>query len=338
MNSEINFIEKKIENTIEKYNMLKNVSAVILGVSGGADSMALLRFFESYSEKRKLNIFVAHVNHCLRGEESDRDENFVREYCKKNDINLEILRINVNKIAKESKKGVEECARKLRYDFFNELSARYDGKIATAHTLSDSVETMLINLARGTGAAGLCGISAKRDNIIRPLITLKRAETQRYCEENEIFYVTDSTNLNREYTRNKVRLDVVPLLKQLNPEFESVAERTMFFLKSDNEYLNNIAKKFLIESCISKGVYDLTSVKCEPLPILSRFIRLAVFDLLKSNVTARHIEMILNLIKCDSGAVILPHNIKVGVNKRLLCVEKVEEKLKLTQERICNSI
>lgn len=88
---------------------------------------------------------------------------------------------------------------------------------------------MLINLARGTGAAGLCGISAKRDNIIRPLITLKRAETQRYCEENEIFYVTDSTNLNREYTRNKVRLDVVPLLKQLNPEFESVAERTMFF-------------------------------------------------------------------------------------------------------------
>ena len=242
------------------------------------------------------------------------------------------MRINVNKIAKESKKGVEECARKLRYDFFNELSARYDGKIATAHTLSDSVETMLINLARGTGAAGLCGISAKRDNIIRPLITLKRAETQRYCEENEIFYVTDSTNLNREYTRNKVRLDVVPLLKQLNPEFESVAERTMFFLKSDNEYLNNIAKKFLIESCISKGVYDLTSVKCEPLPILSRFIRLAVFDLLKSNVTARHIEMILNLIKCDSGAVILPHNIKVGVNKRLLCVEKVEEKLKLPKK------
>ena len=106
----------------------------------------------------------------------------------------------------------------------------------------------------------------------------------------------------------------------------------MFFLKSDNEYLNNIAKKFLIESCISKGVYDLTSVKCEPLPILSRFIRLAVFDLLKSNVTARHIEMILNLIKCDSGAVILPHNIKVGVNKRLLCVEKVEEKLKLPKK------
>ena len=263
MNSEINFIEKKIKNTIEKYNMLKNVSAVILGVSGGADSMALLRFFESYSEKRKLNIFVAHVNHCLRGEESDRDENFVREYCKKNDINLEILRINVNKIAKESKKGVEECARKLRYDFFNELSARYDGKIATAHTLSDSVETMLINLARGTGTAGLCGISAKRDNIIRPLITLKRAETQRYCEENGVFYVTDSTNLNREYTRNKVRLDVVPMLKQINPEFELVAERTMSFLKSDDEYLNNIAKKFLIESYISNGVYALKNVKCE---------------------------------------------------------------------------
>lgn len=332
MNSEISLIEKKIEDTIDKYDMLKNVNSLILGVSGGADSMALLKFFEKFSKKWGLVIIAAHVNHCLRGKESDRDENFVREYCKKNDIKLEVLRVDVNKIAIELKKGVEESARELRYNFFYELSAKYNGKIATAHTLSDSVETMLINLARGTGAAGLCGISAKRDNIIRPLITLKRAETQRYCEENEIFYVTDSTNLNREYTRNKVRLDVVPLLKQLNPEFESVAERTMFFLKSDNEYLNNIAKKFLIESCISKGVYDLTSVKCEPLPILSRFVRLAVFDLLKSNVTARHIEMILNLIKCDSGAVILPHNIKVGVNKRLLCVEKVEEKLKLPRK------
>ena len=297
MNSEISLIEKKIEDTIDKYDMLKNVNSLILGVSGGADSMALLKFFEKFSKKWGLVIIAAHVNHCLRGKESDRDENFVREYCKKNDIKLEVLRVDVNKIAIELKKGVEESARELRYNFFYELSAKYNGKIATAHTLSDSVETMLINLARGTGAAGLCGISAKRDNIIRPLITLKRAETQRYCEENEIFYVTDSTNLNREYTRNKVRLDVVPLLKQLNPEFESVAERTMFFLKSDNEYLNNIAKKFLIESCISKGVYDLTSVKCEPLPILSRFVRLAVFDLLKSNVTARHIEMILNLIK-----------------------------------------
>ena len=277
MSSEVNFIEKKVESTIDKYNMLNNVNAVIIGVSGGADSMALLKFFEGYSKKRNLNLIASHVNHCLRGEESDRDENFVREYCQKNEIKLEILRIDVSKIAEEKKKGIEECARKLRYDFFNELSAKYDGKIATAHTLSDSVETMLLNLARGTGVAGLCGIPAKRDNIIRPLIALKRAETQRYCKENGISYVTDSTNLKREYTRNKIRLDVIPVLKQINPEFEAVVERTMSFLKYDDEYLNSVAKRFLNESYVSKGVYNLGKIKYEPLPILSRFIRFAVF-------------------------------------------------------------
>lgn len=332
MNSEINFIEKKIKDAIDKYDMLKNVNTVILGVSGGADSMALLKFFEKFSKTWKLSIVVAHVNHCLRGEESDRDENFVREYCEKNDIKLEILRINVNKIAKDSRKGVEECARKLRYDFFNELSAKYNGKIATAHTLSDSIETVLINFTRGTGAAGLRGISAKRANIIRPMIALKRTETQRYCEKNGVFFVIDSTNLKREYTRNKIRLDVIPILKQINSEFETVSERAISFLKSDDEYLNNVAKKFLIESYVSDGVYDLKCVKLEPFPILSRFVRLAVFELLESNVTARHIELILDLIKNDNGAVVLPHGVKVSVEKHVLCVKKTEEKLELTKE------
>lgn len=332
MNSEVNFIEKKVESTIEKYNMLKNINAVIIGVSGGADSMALLKFFEEYSKKRNLNLIAAHVNHCLRGEESDRDENFVRDYCQKNDIKLEILRVNVSKIAEEMKKGLEECARNLRYDFFDELSVKYDGKIATAHTLSDSIETMLLNLARGTGMAGLCGIPAKRDNIIRPLIALKRAETQKYCEKNGISYVTDSTNLKREYTRNKIRLDVIPVLKHINLEFEAVAKRTMSFLRADDEYLNNVAKSALNESYISKGVYNLEKIKCEPIPILSRFIRLAVFEFLKSNVTAKHIELILNLIKNNSGAVTLPQNVKVSVEKHILRVEKVEKELIFTKK------
>ena len=111
MNSEISLIEKKIEDTIDKYDMLKNVNSLILGVSGGADSMALLKFFEKFSKKWGLVIIAAHVNHCLRGKESDRDENFVREYCKKNDIKLEVLRVDVNKIAIELKKGVEDSAR-----------------------------------------------------------------------------------------------------------------------------------------------------------------------------------------------------------------------------------
>lgn len=333
MSFEVEHIEKKIEDTIIKYNMLKNVNCVIVGVSGGADSMALLSFLEKYSRKVQLKIITAHVNHCLRESEADRDENFVREYCQKNRIILEILKVNVKEIAVETKKSVEECARKLRYDFFNELSAQYDGKIATAHTLSDSVESMFINLSRGTGTAGLCGIPAKRDNIIRPMIALKREETQFFCEVNGIFYVTDSTNLMREYTRNKIRLDVIPQLKQINSEFEKVAQRTMLLLSSDEFYLENIAKKVLDQNFISKGIYNLKNVKNEPFPILSRFIRLAVFEFLKANITAQHIELILNLIKTDSGAVILPQKIKVSVKNEVLLIEKFEKNLELTKNK-----
>ena len=327
MTFEVEIIEKKIEETIEKYNMLDNTSSVIVGVSGGADSMALLKFFEKHTKKYNLKLIAAHINHCLRDEESDRDENFVKEYCQKNDIILKILKLDVKKIAKETKKGIEECARRLRYNFFNELSEQYDGKIATAHTLTDSVETMLINFVRGTGVAGLCGIPAKRGNIIRPLISIKRAETQNYCKEHEIFYVTDSTNLSCDYTRNKIRLNVFPVLKQINPEFELAAQRTASILKADEEYLNEIVKKIINENTISNGVYNLKEIKFQRISILSRFVRIIVSEFLQYNVTARHIDLILDLIKNNNGAVVLPQNVKVNVKNNVLFIEKFEKKL-----------
>ena len=332
-NSEISCIESKIESTIVKYGMLKDVKTLVIGVSGGADSMALLKFFEAYSKKNNLKIVAAHVNHCLRGKESDSDENFVREYCSQNGIALEIFRVNVKDKAAKAKKSIEEYARKLRYDFFYELSDKYNGKIATAHTLSDSIETMLINLTRGTGTIGLCGISAQRDKIIRPLIELKRAETQTYCEKNNIAYVTDSTNLSREYTRNKIRLDVIAQLKQINPEFEVVAARTIKLLKADEAYLNEIAENHLKESFISEWTYSTQNVKKQSFPILSRFIRLAVTDFLKDNVTARHIELILSLIENNAGSVTLPKGVKVTVKDGILSIRKIESQLSLAKNK-----
>lgn len=325
MNTDISFIEKKIENTIIKNSMLKDVKTVIIGVSGGADSMTLLSFFEKNAKKFNLKIIAAHVNHGLRGEEAKRDEDFVRDYCNKNNIKIEILSLDVKKIAKESKKGIEECARKLRYEFFNDLAKKYDGKIATAHTLSDSVETMLINLTRGTGSAGLIGIPAKRENIIRPLIELKRIETQKYCKKNKINYVVDSTNLNKDYTRNKIRLEIIPILKKINPNFETAANRAMSFLKLDDDYLNNVAKKKLEKSRSSKGKYDLKDIKEEPRAILTRIIRLAIFEFLKTNVTSHHIELILMLIKNNTGAVVLPKGIKVLIENEVLTLEKIKK-------------
>lgn len=325
MNSEVSRIEAKINEAIFKHGMLENADTVIIGVSGGADSMALLSFLEK-NFGSTLNIIAAHVNHCLRGDESDRDEAFVRNYCEKNAIKLEVLRVDVMKASENMGQSIEECARMLRYQFFHDLASKHNGKIATAHTLSDSIETMMINLARGTGLSGLCGIAPKRENIIRPLIFLKRPETQVYCEKRGVGYVTDSTNLDREYTRNKIRLDVVPVLKQINPKFEATAARTLSLLKADEEYLNAVAAKILVESLVSPGVYALNKVKTQPLPILSRVIRLAVFEFLKANVTAQHVGLILGLIEANCGAVNLPRGTAVCVKDNLLTVKKNEKK------------
>lgn len=330
MKSEVSRIEAKINEAIFKYGMLENAGTVIIGVSGGADSMALLSFFEK-NFGAKLNIIAAHVNHCLRGDESDRDEAFVRGYCEKNAIKLEVLRVDVMKALEDMGQSIEESARTLRYQFFSDLASKHNGRIATAHTLSDSIETMMINLARGTGLSGLCGIAPKRENIIRPLIFLKRAETQAYCEKSGVGFVTDSTNLDREYTRNKIRLDVVPVLKQINPEFEATAARALALLKADEEYLNAVAARILSESLVLPGVYALDKVKAQPVPILSRFIRLAVFEFLKSNVTAQHVDLILGFIEANCGAVNLPRGITVCVKGNLLTVKKTEKNPELPQ-------
>ena len=209
------------------------------------------------------------------------------------------------------------------------MAATCGGVIATAHTLSDSVETALINLSRGTGPAGLCGIPPKRGNIIRPLILMKRAETKLYCELSGISYVTDSTNLLPTYTRNKVRLEVVPLLKELNSSFEDNAARSLAILRADEEYLNSIAMSFVNEYTISPGVFDLSNVMTQPLPILSRVVRLIIFEFITSNVSAHHIELVLNIIKNNSGAVTLPGKFRLSVKDNILKVQKELTKIKV---------
>ncbi len=325
MKYDIADINNKINDAILKYDMLEDKNTIVIGVSGGADSMTLLKFFIEHSEHYNLKIIVAHVNHCLRGKESDRDESFVRDYCLENNVSFELLRVDIKKESELLGESTEECARKVRYQFFKELAKKNNAQIATAHTLSDSVETMLINLTRGTGPSGLCGIPPKRGNIIRPLIFLKRAQTQYYCEEHNILYVMDSTNLEREYTRNKLRMDVIPVLKEINPELEETVLRMMSILKSDEKYLMDIANNILAESKIGFGEYKLSKMAKEPFSILSRCIRLSVFEFVKSNVSSWHIERIINLIENGKGAIVLPGNIKVVIYNNILKVEKIEK-------------
>lgn len=242
---------KKVISTIEQYKMLKSATTVVVALSGGADSMALLFLLSSIKEKYGINLIAAHVNHCLRGDEALRDEKFVVEYCENNGIRIENKTINVSEIARQTREGVEQCGRRLRYEYFMTLSK--DAVVATAHTLSDSLETILFNLARGTTLKGLCGIPPVRDNIIRPLIECTRQEIEQFCKENNVPYVTDSTNFEDIYTRNHIRLNIVPQLNRINPRFYDAVLRCTNSLLQDEDFLSKQSQTLVCNAELGEG-------------------------------------------------------------------------------------
>ncbi|MCL2056792.1 MAG: tRNA lysidine(34) synthetase TilS, partial [Oscillospiraceae bacterium] len=211
-------------------------AGLTVGVSGGADSVALLYFLRGICQEWGIGLKAAHLNHNLRGEESARDESFVRRICGEWGIGLTVKSADIAKLAAQRGLSVEECARDERYRFFREVCGN-GGIIATAHTLNDSAETQLFNLARGTGIKGLRGIPPMRGNIIRPLLGCTRDEIEDYCRENGLEYVTDSTNNSDVYARNRLRRHVIPVLEGINPAFLWAAQRTAAILSEEDDFL-----------------------------------------------------------------------------------------------------
>jgi tRNA(Ile)-lysidine synthase len=212
-------MKNKILTFINKENLLKRGRKVIVACSGGADSIFLLHILNELG----FECIVAHCNFHLRGEESNRDENFVREYCKNKNLILTIKSFDTMSYATENKLSIEMAARELRYKWFEQVRQEYNaGAIAVAHHSDDSIETILLNLLRGTGLKGICGIRPKNGYIVRPLLCINRSEIEKYLETNHIEYITDSTNLENEYTRNKIRNIVLPILKEINPHLDAV--------------------------------------------------------------------------------------------------------------------
>ena len=199
-----------VRNTIEKFNMLNNNDNVVVGVSGGADSTALLYSLISLREIYNINIVCAHLNHGIRGDEAARDERYVRELSQKLNINFFCKHVDIPLIAKQKKQSEELTGREERYKFFNEILNKLGGgKIAVAHNKNDFVETVLIKLTRGASLNGLKGISPVNAAIIRPLIEIERNKIELYLDKNNIKYMTDSTNDKDIYTRNLIRNNVI---------------------------------------------------------------------------------------------------------------------------------
>ncbi len=232
----------RVLETIENKKMLKAGDKVVCAVSGGADSMALLCVLYELREKLGIELFAANVNHSIRGEEGDKDSDFVRDFCQKKGIELFYKKIDIPRIAKEEQIGEEECGRRERYRFFESIAKRLGGaRIATGHHMGDNAETVLFNLFRGSGTKGMGGIPYKRDNIIRPLLNVSKDEIKSYLTKKNIPWCEDSTNKECDYTRNRLRNVVLFEAEKIFPKAEEKISSVSEILRQDDEYLTHLA-------------------------------------------------------------------------------------------------
>ena len=235
----------KARNTVEQYHMIGQGDHVCAAVSGGADSVALLSFLCSLREEMGLHVTACHLNHNLRGAEADRDEAFVRELCRRWGVELTVESVPVAQLARREHLSEETAGRRARYALFERLHRQTGCKVATAHTLSDNMETILFSMARGTGLRGMCGIQPVRDYLIRPLIAVTRAEVEAYCRDEGLRYVTDSTNFSTDYTRNRIRLEVIPRLYEINPALPEAFSHLVGAMEESYALVSGEAEKFL---------------------------------------------------------------------------------------------
>ena len=206
---------REILNINKKYNLIENDDIIVVGFSGGPDSVFLVEMLKKLKNFINFKIYLVHINHLLRGEDADSDENFSFEYAKKNNLEIFIKRIPVKEIAKEVGKTLEEVGREERYKFFSEIYEKVGAtKIATAHNKDDQIETFLFRLIRGTSLQGLEGIKIKNNNIIRPISEIYKKDILKYLNKNEIQYKIDKTNFENEFTRNSIRLDLIPFIEE----------------------------------------------------------------------------------------------------------------------------
>ena len=206
---------REILNINKKYNLIENNDIIVVGFSGGPDSVFLVEMLKKLQDFINFKIYLVHINHLLRGKDADSDENFSFEYAKKNNLEIFIKRIPVKEIAKELGKTLEEVGREERYKFFSEIYGKVGAnKIATAHNKDDQIETFLFRLTRGTSLQGLEGIKTKNNNIIRPISEIYKKDILEYLNKNEIQYKIDKTNFENEFTRNSIRLDLIPFIEE----------------------------------------------------------------------------------------------------------------------------
>jgi len=325
-------LKDKVLDTIKKYNLIETGDKIVLGVSGGPDSISMLHILNDIKEQYNFEIYVAHINHMIR-EEAEDDERYVQDYCEKNNIQYFVKRIDIQEFANNKKIGTEEAGRKVRYDFFEEVAQKVSAnKIGTAHNKNDKIETIIMNLLRGSGLSGLKGIEPIRDNkYIRPLIECERHEIEQYCEEHQLEPRIDKTNFENDYTRNKIRNIVIPYIKnEFNPNVIQTMDRLSRVATEESNYIElqvqKTYQKLLVQKQENEIILKLKEFNEQDKVIKSRIILLATKELMGSTqgIEKIHIEDIIKLCGNNVGNKFLTpnKNIKFLVKDKRLYVRR----------------
>lgn len=323
-------LKDKVKQTIIKYDLIKSGDRIVLGVSGGPDSICMLYILNELSKEFNFSLVVAHINHGIR-ENAKIDEQYVKETCETLNIKYYILHADVKKEAKEKKCGLEEMGRIVRYNFFEEvLENEKANKIAIAHNANDNVETIIMNILRGSGTSGLKGIEPKNDKYIRPLIEIKRDEIEEYTKDLNPRH--DESNDENEFTRNKIRNIVIPYIKQeFNPNILDTITRLSLISKEETKYIERKTLEAYEKICFEEVynneneptiILDLKKFNTEDIVIQKRLILYAINKIFGSTkgIEKVHIDDIIKLCNNNIGNKFLTPNKKTKIvikNKKI---------------------
>lgn len=339
-------LKEKVLDTIKKYNLIQDEDKIVLGVSGGPDSIAMLNILYNIKKegKYKFDIVVAHINHGIR-ENAKIDEQFVIEFCNNIGVECFVLKTNIKEIAEKEKRGLEETGRIIRYEYFDKiLNQTNSNKIAIAHNENDNAETILMNIIRGAGLSGLKGIEPQNGIYIRPLIESKREEIEEYCNQEKLNPRHDESNDENIYTRNKIRNIAIPYIKEeLNPNIIDTINRLSLIVRDDVNYLNIqtenaynnmcLEEKFITENVYNvekeaKIILDLKKFNNENKAIQKRVILHAINKLFGTTkgIEKIHIEDIIKLCNNNIGNKYLTPNkkTKIVIKNKKIYIETVK--------------
>lgn len=311
-------IQKVIEH-IDKYSMFQKGDKVIVAVSGGPDSMCLIHILNSIKDLYGITLYAAHVNHCLRGDDSDGDEEYVRRFCEKSSIQFFSKRVDINAICKQLNISSETAGREARYEFFEGLMKTIDAhKVALAHNLNDQAETMLMRIMRGTGLEGLNGIRPVRDAVfVRPILILDREQIEDYCNRHDLHPRIDKSNYENIYNRNKIRLELIPYIREnFNKDIVNTLSRLSYIIGRDNDYMEEAANEKYNVCCSEENgkaiIYN--KIIYEKEAVASRIVRRAIKYVQGSlkNIEMIHVSDIISLFTIGTGK-------KINLPGKIVC-------------------